>query len=191
MASVHCGIAMTRYDTPVHIAELLAKLSPERCRSVLDPSVGSGVLVREILKLRACSRVEVVDIDRKAIKQLSIQPEFNGVRSHPIDFIKWTDPGAIGSRKRFDCIVMNPPFAGRKDQRISKSARHLVMLSSRLSKRPLCFALWNCCEKADDCWQSCPHRLSREPKRLGSVSNSCSRAALSSFMSCLTGLSPG
>lgn len=107
---------MTRYDTPSHIAELLAAHAPKGCRSVLDPAVGAGNLIKPFLNGATPPKVECIDIDTHATAELVHAHERNRLMVHTDDFLEWSAPGRAGSRKRFDCIVMNPPFAGTRDK---------------------------------------------------------------------------
>jgi hypothetical protein len=103
-----------RHDTPEEIARLLVRHAPRTVRSVLDPAVGSGVLARPFFKRKGCKRIELLDIDRSVIAGLksSATPGCS-VLARDEDFLCWSAPDGEGHRKRFDCVIMNPPFAGR------------------------------------------------------------------------------
>jgi tRNA1(Val) A37 N6-methylase TrmN6 len=107
---------MKRHETPRDIAVALSRHAPKRIRSLLDPSVGTGNLLEPLFGRlqRAESRVCCVDSDPDAIRHVK---ETMGSRL-PLDtclvaadFLDWSRRhGSL----RFDCVVMNPPFAGKK-----------------------------------------------------------------------------
>jgi predicted RNA methylase len=112
-----------RYDTPDQVARLLARYAPRRVRSLLDPAAGSGVLARPFYKRKGCKRIQLLDIDHSTVSRLKIDTA--SVRSVSLceeDFLLWSMPGGGGHRKRFDCIIMNPPFAGRLEDLVSIQA---------------------------------------------------------------------
>lgn len=105
---------MDSYDTPRSVASALARHAPRRIRRLLDPAVGHGVLVEAVgtAVVAAGGRAVCVDVDSEALvackKHLR---SLSGVTAEylNLDFLKW---GA--GRERFDCIIMNPPFAAKK-----------------------------------------------------------------------------
>lgn len=106
-----------RHDTPENVAKLLAAHAPKSVKSILDPSAGSGILVRSFLENKGVSRVECIDIDPKAVSDLDRNFGHNKVFfSLNADFLEWSSPEGQGYRKRYDCIIMNPPFGGSKQR---------------------------------------------------------------------------
>ncbi len=105
-----------RHDTPVDVARALARHAPRDFSAILDPSVGTGALLRPLLGaiVRHDARVTCIDADPNALEQarqtLSNLPK-RCVSIVSTDFLAWSSI----TRKRFDCIVMNPPFAGRRE----------------------------------------------------------------------------
>lgn len=103
-----------RHETPQQVAQLLAKHAPRKVRSLLDPAAGVGVLARPFFKRTECKRIQLLDIDHSVISLL--RSETASTRSVSVleeNFLKWSAPNGIGYGSRFDCIIMNPPFAGK------------------------------------------------------------------------------
>jgi tRNA1(Val) A37 N6-methylase TrmN6 len=105
-----------RHDTPHDVAVALSRHAPRRIRALLDPAVGAGNLIAPLAKRlkEGSSTVYCVDSDRVAIDHVSEEfryalPE----TTHYIhsDFLSWS---IRRRRPRFDCIVVNPPFAATK-----------------------------------------------------------------------------
>jgi hypothetical protein len=79
--------------------------------------VGGGRLVEPLLEQLAEQRAKVVclDVDGAAlggVAQLFRPALGTNLRTETADFLEWSS--AAYRRKAFDCIVMNPPFLGRK-----------------------------------------------------------------------------
>ena len=106
----------SNHVTPPEIARALARHAPKSVTRVLDPAVGDGSLLLPLLDRVCHSRCEVtaVDIDPAAILSASVR------LSHPVavrelvcsDFLEWARRNPCGNQ--FDCVVANPPFAGRR-----------------------------------------------------------------------------
>ena len=106
----------SNHVTPPEIARALARHAPKSVTRVLDPAVGDGSLLLPLLDRVCHSRCEVtaVDIDPAAILSASVH------LSHPVavrelvcsDFLEWARRNPCGNQ--FDCVVANPPFAGRR-----------------------------------------------------------------------------
>jgi hypothetical protein len=108
---------MMRYETPEDVAEVLARFAPARILRLLDPAVGGGRLVEPLLGRLSEQRAKVVclDVDGTALGGVarSFRPALGAnLRTETADFLEWSS--AAYRRKAFDCIVMNPPFLGRK-----------------------------------------------------------------------------
>lgn len=107
-----------RHETPREIAQFLAKYAPRKVVSVLDPAAGNGVLAEPFV--RRVRKVQLLDNNLKAITYL--ESAFESVRSVSImraNFLSWSSPGGQGYHYRFDCIVMNPPFAGKSINQVT------------------------------------------------------------------------
>ena len=120
LAFVHGGgfpvIAVTRHDTPAEVATSLARHAPRRIRALLDPAVGGGNLIAPLVNRlkRQDSSVHCVDSDRETVKE--VREHFGtSLPSHArfihSDFLTWS---ASPEAPKFDCIVMNPPFAASR-----------------------------------------------------------------------------
>jgi tRNA1(Val) A37 N6-methylase TrmN6 len=111
---------MKRYETPDEVAHLLCHHAPPHACSVLDPAVGRGILLKPFVSRFADSLSKVVCIDSDSTVADSLWRAFGsslGERLHFIhaDFLTWTAPRGGAPRVGFDCVVMNPPFAGRME----------------------------------------------------------------------------
>src|ERR1700730_10842562 len=101
---------MVRHETPLGIANELARHAPDKIERLLDPAVGTGILLEPFLKVAAKPRYEVfaVERDEKPLNRLSQKFESRCLRLETVadDFLNW----ARGFRARklglFDCIVM-------------------------------------------------------------------------------------
>lgn len=73
----------SQFQTPPDVAKYMAGLIPLNSKHILEPTQGEGNLVSAI----------------------ALSPELKNITiHHPEDFFKL-------KRKKFDCIVMNPPFS--------------------------------------------------------------------------------
>ena len=107
-----------RHETPHEIAQLLARYAPRNPQSVLDPAAGFGALAAPFIP--RATRVYLLDIDPKAIARLTGSfGKLDSVTITKTDFLRWSSSKGDGYRCRFDCIVMNPPFAGKLEDQVS------------------------------------------------------------------------
>lgn len=109
------------HETPPLIARALARHVPVCGRLFLDPAVGTGALVEAVVpRLRGNRhRFVCVDINDKNLRGVSDRidsgDQANRVSLLHGDFL--SDAFRFELRARFglfDCVVMNPPFLGRK-----------------------------------------------------------------------------
>ena len=118
------------YDTPTHLARRLVRHVPKRLSRLLDPAVGKGALIRPLLSRfeRHNTKVVCVDTDSDALGELRDDlrdREFHGDYVNE-DFLTW---GIQQQPLSFDCVLMNPPFAGaRNDCRTVDFTRSTVDL---------------------------------------------------------------
>jgi len=103
--------------TPVDVARALARHAPRHLGSVLEPAVGSGILLQPLLKrLRASATTVVcVDQDPRALASLGKNTPLTVSNLEVIceDFLSWSKKKNSKARQ-FDCVLMNPPFAGKR-----------------------------------------------------------------------------
>lgn len=70
--------------------------------SILDPSAGSGAILKYINRVYKCSRLGLYAVEIDADLRYILQQNFMVVGT---DFLSWSDPAV-----RFDFVIMNPPF---------------------------------------------------------------------------------
>ena len=109
---------MRRHETPLAIAYALARHGPRKAARVLDPAVGNGVLLEPFFRRsKAGFEAFAVDSDSRPLKR--VRARFGGepgkrLRVVHADFLDWACGYAARRGELFDCVVMNPPFVGRK-----------------------------------------------------------------------------
>lgn len=99
--------------TPEHIvASIIKKHIPRTAKSLLDPSVGSGALVRDLPK--RIEKITCMDIDRNLLSDLHVNfPSNSDLVIECDDFLNNNFKNA-----KFDCVVCNPPFNNTKNYTI-------------------------------------------------------------------------
>ncbi len=112
-----------RYYTPDQVAQVLADWIPPDVHHLLEPAVGHGALLAPLLE-RDCRRVETVvcvDTDEEALtaaRSLLEAKLGDTLRMQHGDFLELDLAAAnVMPSGGFDCVVLNPPFAGRRWQR--------------------------------------------------------------------------
>ena len=113
-----CFRGMRRHETPIAIANALARHGPRKLACILDPSVGNGALLEPFFRRsKAGFTAFAVDTDSRALNRVRAKfgtESGNDLRVVHGDFFDWACSYASRRDKLFDCVVMNPPFAGRK-----------------------------------------------------------------------------
>jgi hypothetical protein len=109
---------MRRHETPLAIAYALARHRPREVTRILDPAVGNGVLLEPFFRRsKAGFEAFAVDSDSRPLKRVRAtfggEPS-KGLRVVHADFLEWAGRYAARRGELFDCVVMNPPFVGRK-----------------------------------------------------------------------------
>lgn len=107
---------MKRHDTPHDVASVLARHAPKTIRALLDPAVGAGNLIAPLCTRMKNQATELYCIDSDLAAVDSIRASYQDLlpsRAKLIhsDFLEWSKRH---EKLRFDCIVMNPPFAATK-----------------------------------------------------------------------------
>ncbi len=96
------------YYTPFALASHLVDIAGIKPgMSVLEPSCGKGALAEQVAEILG-HWPDCVDIDPKAIAHVAGK---GCIRAWTEDFIGW----AARTPNRYDRVVMNPPFADRRD----------------------------------------------------------------------------
>lgn len=89
--------------TPESLADaMVAALAGDNRKTWLEPSCGNGIFIRS-LQLRGLpsNRITGLDLD----EDKSLVDKYGNVK-RGVDFLEWS----LNTRKRFDCIVGNPPY---------------------------------------------------------------------------------
>jgi predicted RNA methylase len=110
---------MMRYETPDEVARRLAQYAPRRVCTILDPAVGRGALLKPLVRRfgKTLKKLICVDSDGRLAEILrenlgpTVAPSLHFVHA---DFLTWSTGRKSELSEVFDCVVMNPPFAGRK-----------------------------------------------------------------------------
>jgi tRNA1(Val) A37 N6-methylase TrmN6 len=111
---------MTRYYTPIDVARALARHVPKKVSTILEPAVGTGVLLDPLKQsLRSsASKIVCIDKDQKALTQLRAKfAPLWGDRLEIVntDFLQWSAQSAGKlNEAAFECILMNPPFEAKR-----------------------------------------------------------------------------
>ena len=105
------------FPTPAPLAlRVYGMAGISSAHSVLEPSAGTGNLLRNVPNVERCTAVE---IDQELCDHLA--RTFPGIRLHCCDFLDWEAP------QKFDRIIMNPPFKqGRDTKHIVQAQKHLL-----------------------------------------------------------------
>ncbi len=116
----------SHHATPLDVAHALARHAPRRMASILEPSVGSGVLLQPLIERlkKSAKKIVCIDSDANALSsvELALKPLFGStLQLVEDDFLKWSDRFSSNSAGLFDCIIMNPPFQGRRDSLVKIS----------------------------------------------------------------------
>ena len=112
---------MRIHETPASVAAVLARHAPKNLCDVLEPAVGRGALIQPLLQRILRSRGSLTCID-KYPDAMAIAAERLGVLGKRLnaveaDFLMWN----ASAESSFDCIVMNPPFSGRKSSQVLRT----------------------------------------------------------------------
>jgi tRNA1(Val) A37 N6-methylase TrmN6 len=110
--------------TPKAIGEALSAFLPKSCSSILEPAVGAGDLLLPILEAtnKPPKSIICLDIHLRAIEQAKrkLPVEFRNRTEFIVkNFLSWFKAEGDKYRGKIDCVVMNPPFAGRPEKGVS------------------------------------------------------------------------
>ena len=110
---------MRKHYTPDQIAQILAQWVPADAQHILEPAVGNGALLLPLLD-RDCSKLKsivCVDTDATALTTTKslLRPRLGkALKLNNSDFLELNFRRAkLVPAEGFDCVILNPPFAGR------------------------------------------------------------------------------
>jgi len=108
-----------RHATPLDIACVLARHASRHISSILEPAVGTGILLQPLIERLKKSAKQIVCIDSDpnalSIVRKTLGKTFhNSLQLVSEDFLKWSERFLAKKGKSFDCVLMNPPFSGRR-----------------------------------------------------------------------------
>jgi 16S rRNA G966 N2-methylase RsmD len=129
------------FPTPPELAAIVVARACVGGQTVLEPSAGSGALVRECIREGAhqLAMIEINPEHRQSLQDVwsvlaaTVLPTAH-CQLHIADFLSLT-PATMpsGSWTSFDRVVMNPPFAKGQDlKHIAHAARHFLKPGGRL-----------------------------------------------------------
>ncbi len=114
---------MERYDTPIKLARVLAEHVPTNARRILEPSVGTGILLEPIIaQSDQITEIVCIDIDKQILGK--VEQRFQSTLGKKLetfhaDFLSWSSANLAAKKYRsFDCVIMNPPFSGRAQDQV-------------------------------------------------------------------------
>ena len=114
---------MERYDTPIKLAQILAEHVPTNAQKILEPSVGTGILLEPIIaQLNQITEIVCIDTDKKILGK--VEQRFQAtlgkkLKTFHADFLSWSSANLVARKYcSFDCVIMNPPFSGRVQDQI-------------------------------------------------------------------------
>lgn len=110
--------------TPESVADLMADwiLQPNT-RTILDPALGTGMLVRACLRKRPEAQVTAIEVDPVVLGFVD-QNLLKQIELIQTDALLWTED------RRFDAITMNPPYIRHRELKGHDETRRSVALSS-------------------------------------------------------------
>jgi tRNA1(Val) A37 N6-methylase TrmN6 len=113
---------MRRHETPASIASVLARHAPREMKRILDPAVGNGALLEPFFRRLTRCEVFAVDTDSRPLRRVELAFRSTSrvkLKIVQADFLKWACDYQRRRHSLFDCIVMNPPFAAKKNSWMS------------------------------------------------------------------------
>lgn len=98
------------YYSPSYLAEFISKrvlshFEKRKCLSILEPSVGNGAFLEELVKNKSISiRLTAIDINDEELKKASNKWGRKNSTFKKTDFLEYS------STKKFSAIIGNPPY---------------------------------------------------------------------------------
>lgn len=122
------------FPTPPELAARLCDLAHvQSARSVLEPSAGTGNLIRAALATGTEARIHAVEINWNLVEML--RREFIALANSSRFYCEHVDFLALDcfGLGLFDAIVMNPPFENGSDIKHIQYARNLLQIGGTLA----------------------------------------------------------
>lgn len=131
------GAVYTPADIAIALIKQVIPLVPTRPLEVLEPSVGDGVFLHEMIKLQQEHKFTAVDIDSQSIKTLveglaGCRSSLNLVCG---DFIEYAISKCHVDFQKFDLIIGNPPFI--RGRHFSEEFKSRLAAFSAVASYPL------------------------------------------------------
>lgn len=106
------GAVYTPPDIAAALVAIVKGILPSRPLSILEPSVGDGAFLNELITLAEEHQFTAVDIDEAAIKELKhcVPDGASSVAFVIDDFLNFALAYAKAGARPFDLIIGNPPF---------------------------------------------------------------------------------
>lgn len=105
------------HETPVQVARLLARHVPRSARTVLDPAVGQGALLLPVVS-RLCDGASAVCVDTDphvlAVARTKLAGTVQTLDCVHGNFLEAVLSSPKLRSRKFDCVVMNPPYGAKK-----------------------------------------------------------------------------
>lgn len=121
---------MKLHYTPPHLIDIIRRHLPTKYDNILEPSCGEGALLNAI-KPERLSSVTAIDIDPIPLSE--VKEAFLGIDAISTCFLEWK------TSDRFDLILMNPPFSGKKSNWVTfKSKKMPIEIAFILKAINLC-----------------------------------------------------
>jgi phospholipid N-methyltransferase len=118
-------VAPQLFPTPPELAKRMVELADlQTDNRVLEPSAGTGNILRELIDTGARIDVFAVEINGPLADRL--RQTYLSVTVERADFLEWKPP------QNFDRIIMNPPFVNGEDIKHIQHARELLKPGGKL-----------------------------------------------------------
>jgi adenine-specific DNA-methyltransferase len=106
--------------TPESVADLMADwILQSNTRTILDPALGTGMLVTPCLRKRPEVQVTGIEVDPVVLNYVD-QGLLKRIEVIQADALRWTD------ERRFDAITMNPPYIRHRELKGHDETRRSV-----------------------------------------------------------------
>lgn len=130
-AGVQTVTAPQLFPTPPEIAAQMVKLADIKPgMSVLEPSAGTGNLIKAILAEEPTAHVHAIEINHTLCKNLESLLPLEHVDQY--DFLEIDGPICPDAEQGFDRVIMNPPFENGADIKHIKHALTMLKPGGRL-----------------------------------------------------------